>query len=59
MEARYESHPPAALPRRNIPRKPVDASEKRSLAPNGIRTLDRPARSPVTVLSSPCCWEHI
>jgi len=55
MEASSESHPPAALPRENIPLKPVYVSEKRSLANNGIRTLDRPFRSPVNVLISPCC----
>jgi hypothetical protein len=27
----------------------------RSLSRNGIRTLDRPSRSPVIVLSYPCC----
>jgi len=50
MEESSESHPPAAVPRRNIPRKPVDAAEKRSLDPNGIRTLERPTRTPVIVI---------
>ena len=49
MEVSSESRPPAALPWGNIPRNSVDASEKRSLAPIEIRTLDRPARSPVIV----------
>jgi len=40
MDASSESHPPG-----NTPRNPVDAFVKRSLARNGIRTLDRPARS--------------
>jgi len=50
MEASSESHLPAALPRGNIPRNPIDTLEKRSLACNGIRTLDRPASSPVILL---------
>ena len=35
---------------REYPRKTIDTSEKWSLARNGIRNLDRPARSPVIVL---------
>jgi len=44
MEASSEFHTPAALHRGNMPLKPRDASEMVSLARNGIRTLDRPAR---------------
>jgi hypothetical protein len=45
---------PSLTPPGNTPRNAVDVMENRSLTLKGIRTMDRPTRSPVIVLSSPC-----